>query len=185
MDLDEGMPASRPSDADLSPAQRYAKKIDRLTHFASTLLSSHGELEIYDETYEQIIKTLKAEGAVRRDWVPPVDPDIEREEAEAAAHAKAEADAASAARGASSGRSRVVIARPGAGAPAAAPPTGPQYFYKWNSPPPGQPPDQEYGPYDRATFEQWVAGGYFGEDASRITVRKDGEQNWASWKDLR
>ncbi|BGP30178.1 hypothetical protein JCM10296v2_001930 [Rhodotorula toruloides] len=184
MDLDEGMPASRTSDADLSPTQRHAKKIDRLTHFASTLLSSHGELEIYDETYEQIIKTLKAEGAVRRDWVPPVDPDIEREKAEAAAHAKAEADAASAARGPSSGRSRVVIARPGAGAPAAVP-TGAQYYYKWNSPPPGQPPDQEYGPYDRATFEQWVAGGYFGDEASRITVRKDGEQRWASWKELR
>jgi hypothetical protein len=38
----------------------HDKKIDRLTHFASTLLSAHGELEIYDQTYEDIIKTLKS-----------------------------------------------------------------------------------------------------------------------------
>ncbi|GAA5993751.1 hypothetical protein JCM11641_004036 [Rhodosporidiobolus odoratus] len=184
MELDDAAPAattsSIPSSTD-SPVQRYAKKIDRLTHLASTLLSSHGELEIYEQTYEDVIKTLKSEGAVRRDWVPPEDPDlqIEKEEKDAAARAKAEEKAA--ARGA--GRSRVTIARPGAGAPAH--PAAPQYFYRWREPPPGQPPEQEFGPYDRPTFESWIAGGYFGDDAGRITVRKDGASDWRSWTQLR
>lgn len=190
----------------ISPSQRYDKKIDRLTHFASTLLSAHGELEIYDQTYEDIIKTLKSEGAVRRDWVPPTDPDIaleEKEEAAAVAQEKARADAdadAAAAAGGSgkhSGRSRVVIARPtaaaaaasssgstagGAGSQAAAA-AGQVYYYKWRSPPPGQPADQEYGPYDRATLQGWIAGGYFGgADAERILVRTDGEdRTWRGW----
>lgn len=183
-----------------SPSQRYDKKIDRLTHFASTLLSAHGELEIYDQTYEDIIKTLKSEGAVRRDWVPPTDPDIvleEKEEAAAAAQekARADADAAAAGSGKQSGRSRVVIARPtaaasssgstgGAGSQAAA--AGQVYYYKWRSPPPGQPADQEYGPYDRATLQGWIAGGYFGgADAERILVRADGEdRTWREWQQV-
>ncbi|BGP13972.1 hypothetical protein JCM10213_005557 [Rhodosporidiobolus nylandii] len=185
MDLDEGAAPSTAtassSDTDLPPSKRYAKKIDRLTHLASTLLSSHGELEIYEQTYEDIIKTLKSEGAVRRDWSPPKDPDLAREKAEEEEAAQKKADEAAAAKG--QGRSRVVIARPGAGAPP--PPAGPTYHYKWLNPPTGQPPEQEFGPYDRPTFESWIAGGYFGDDASRITVRKEGEQEWKAWKELR
>ena len=188
-----GDPAN--STSTTSPSQRYDKKIDRLTHFASTLLSAHGELEIYDQTYEDIIKTLKSEGAVRRDWVPPTDPDValeEKEDEEAAAaaaqeKARADADAAAAGSGKHSGRSRVVIARPsastgGAGSQAASA-AGQVYYYKWRSPPPGQPADQEYGPYDRAALQGWIAGGYFGgADAERILVRADGEdRSWREW----
>ncbi|GAA5888219.1 hypothetical protein JCM6882_000326 [Rhodosporidiobolus microsporus] len=176
------------SSASLTPSARYAKKIERLTHLASTLLSSHGELEIYDETYEAIIKTLKSEGAVRRDWVPPTDPDIEveeREEREAKDKAAAEKAAA---REAAGGRSRVVIARPGAGASAPAAHTvTAQYFYRWKEAPPGQPAEQEFGPYDRPTFEAWIAGGYFGDpkEADRISVKKEGQEGWKSWREVR
>lgn len=208
---DESAPRGAPSSSSSSsshlspqqsPSQRYNKKIDRLTHFASTLLSSHGELEIYDQTYEDIIKTLKSEGAVRRDWVPPTDPDIALEEAEEVAHHKAQADADAAAAehhgrsGGTGGRSRVVIARPkvaptassasSSSAPAAATSLQSSYYYKWRSPPPGQPADQEYGPYDRATLEGWIAGGYFGgAEAERILVRSDGEDSsWRAWKEV-
>ncbi|GAA5874312.1 hypothetical protein JCM3774_000937 [Rhodotorula dairenensis] len=193
MDVEDGH-GSGGGPQSLSPSQRYNKKIDRLTHFASTLLSAHGELEIYDQTYEDIIKTLKAEGAVRRDWVPPTDPDIALEEAEEVAHHKAQADvdaaaaaAAAADQGRSSGgRSRVIIARPHTATPSSA--ATKQYYYKWRSPPPGQPADQEYGPYDRATLEGWIAGGYFGNtaDAERIFVRsEDGDERaWREWKQV-
>lgn len=194
MDLDEGDPAAASAastgSSALTPSQRYNKKIDRLTHYASTLLSSHGELEIYDQSYEDIIKTLKAEGAVRRDWVPPTDPDLALEEQEERAHAKAQAEADAAAsaaeNGKSGGRSRVVIARPTASSTAASTAPSTQYFYKWRSPPPGQPADQEYGPYDRATLEGWIAGGYFGgPEADRIFVRTDGgAQSYRSWQEV-
>ncbi|GAA5996414.1 uncharacterized protein JCM10292_007592 [Rhodotorula paludigena] len=197
MDLDEGDTAL-PS-ASSSPAlasQRYAAKIDRLTHFASTLLSAHGELEIYDQQHADLVQTLKSEGAVRRDWVPPVDPDVEREEREAAEHARREKEARDRERAehrsasGGGGRSKVVIARPGAagggGGAAGTSSAGPRFFYKWNEPPPGQPEGQEYGPYDRAALEGWVQGGYFGDGAGRISVRREDEQGrWTKWSEVR
>ncbi|BGP46170.1 hypothetical protein JCM10450v2_002010 [Rhodotorula kratochvilovae] len=188
MDVDEGAPASSSSNGEPSAVERYGRKIDRLTHFASTLLSLHGELEIYEQTHDALIRTLKAEGAVRRDWVPPTDPDLARDEADAAEHAaqeRAEREKAAAERAGATGRSRVVIARPSAqSAPA---PPGERYWYRWREPPPGQPEEQEYGPYDRAALEGWVAGGFFGdkEDAGRIVLRKEGVEGWKAWKELR
>lgn len=44
--------------------------IDRLTTLASTLLGVHGETDIYEETYEGIIRQLIAEGEVPRGWEP-------------------------------------------------------------------------------------------------------------------
>ncbi|CEQ39706.1 SPOSA6832_01252, partial [Sporobolomyces salmonicolor] len=193
MELDDDVPTppSLAPPSEPTPSERYAAKIERLTHLASTLLSAHGELEIYDQSYADIIKTLKAEGAVRRDWVPPRDPDLEKEEQEEAAaqaHADAEAAAAAAATSArtdhANGRSRVVIARPGAGGAAA--PAQPQYYYRWNPPPPDQPgADQEFGPYDRAALESWIAQGYFGGDeAARILVRVEGEREFKPWSEI-
>ncbi|GAA5833306.1 hypothetical protein JCM11251_005199 [Rhodosporidiobolus azoricus] len=187
MEVDDSADPSSFSSAALNPSARYAKKIDRLTQLASTLLASHGELEIYEESYEDIIKTLKSEGAVRRDWVPPTDPDIEveeREEREAKEKVAAEKAAAKEAAG---GRSRVVISRPGAGAASGTHTATTQYFYRWKQPPAGQPPEQEFGPYDRPTFEAWIAGGYFGDpkEADRITVKKEGGDGWKSWKEVR
>ncbi|GAA6026936.1 hypothetical protein JCM8097_005977 [Rhodosporidiobolus ruineniae] len=190
MEVDDGAPApsnSTSSSSATSPVARYTSKIDRLTHLASTLLSSHGELEIYSEKYEGIIQTLKSEGAVRRDWVPPVDPDIaaeEEEEREEKQRERERKDRERAESAAASGRSRVVIARPGAGAPA---PAGPQYRYKWVSPPEGQDPEQDFGPFDRPTLEAWIAGGYFGapDEAERIRVKKEGEGEWRSWREVR
>lgn len=44
--------------------------IDRLTTLASTLLGVHGETDIYEETYEGVIRQLIAEGEVPRGWTP-------------------------------------------------------------------------------------------------------------------
>lgn len=153
-----------------------ARKIELLTHYASTLLSAHGELEIYEQSYADIIKSLKAEGAVRRDWVPPKDPDAEREAAEAAAAAAAAASEA-ASQG-SSGKPRPLIARPTTSAAAAK-----RFWYKWKSPPPGQPADQEYGPYGHGELSNWVAGGYFGDRGANVVVKVDGQDRWGSWEE--
>ncbi|KAM0753789.1 hypothetical protein T439DRAFT_377932 [Meredithblackwellia eburnea MCA 4105] len=155
-----------------------SKKINLLTHYASTLLSSHNEIEIYDQSYDDIIKTLKQEGAVRRDWIPPKDPDIEREEAEEAA-TRAAARASAAAEDVRTGRTRPLIARP-SGATSS---SNKRFWYKWKSPPPGQPADQEYGPYGHTEISQWIAGGYFGDRGSNINVRVDGQTSWGSWEE--
>lgn len=147
------------------------KKINRITHLASTLLAQ-GELEIYDTSYEDMIKTLKEEGAVRRDWIPPRDPDIERE-AVAAASAAREAAA-------TPGR-RVLIARPGA---SGGPPPSSRYLYRWVVPQEGQPEGQEYGPFPRSELEGWIAQGYFGgARAEKIVVKPEGKEAWVSWQE--
>jgi len=46
--------------------------IDALTTLASTLLGTHGETDIYEETHEGIIRQLIAEGEVPRGWKPNV-----------------------------------------------------------------------------------------------------------------
>ena len=169
-----------------APAEEdpLAAKINLLTHLASTLLSTHGELEIYDQSYDDIIKTLKAEGAVRRDWVPPIDPDIEVERQAAALAAKESSHAEPAA----ANHSRPLIARKTAAAPAP-PPTAEQaaakFKYKWVSPPKDQPAGTEYGPYTRRELDEWVAGGYFGPAGVAIEVKREGEGEgeWKSWRD--
>ncbi|GAA5900581.1 uncharacterized protein JCM6883_002888 [Sporobolomyces salmoneus] len=170
---------------------RYTNKINRLTHFASTLLSSHGELEIYDQRYENIIKTLKMEGAVRRDWVPPTDTDedqeIERIEMmewtlrEQESKEQKKGDLAS---GSRDGRSRVVISRPTTTGSTAA---TAKYWYKWNPAPEGQNPDEKYGPFERNELESWIQQGYFGDsEASRILVKKDGDLGeFRKWSEMR
>jgi len=158
-----------------------ATKINLLTHLASTLLSTHGELEIYDQSHADIINTLKSEGAVRRDWVPPIDPDIELER-QAALAAKAEAAQSEPT---AANHSRPLIARK-SGAPPPPPPTAEQaavkFKYKWVSPPKDQPADTEYGPYTRNELDEWVAGGYFGPAGVAISVKKEGEADWNSWR---
>ncbi|KAM0792492.1 hypothetical protein ACM66B_005164 [Microbotryomycetes sp. NB124-2] len=146
------------------------KKINRITFFASTLLAQ-GELDIYSRTYEDILKTLRSEGAVRRDWVPPRDPDIAKEEAEADARARENA--------ASSGK-RSLIARPSAGT-AAPRPYSTKLMYKWVTPAAGTSADQEYGPYSKEELHGWIVGGYFGPQADRIQLRAEGGSRWTSW----
>lgn len=184
MEVDDGEAERAPVAVAAASAEEdpLAAKINLLTHLASTLLSAHGELEIYDQTHEDIVKTLKMEGAVRRDWVPPVDPDIEveRQAAQAAKQAAYEAQPTAA------NHSRPLIARKSGAAPPP-PPTEAQaamrYKYKWVSPPKGQPADTEYGPYTRTELDGWIVGGYFGPGGVAITVKKEGEEEWRSWKD--
>lgn len=174
-----------------SSISRYTNKINRLTHFASTLLSSHGELEIYDQSYEDIIKTLKMEGAVRRDWVPPKDSledqELERkEEIEWKERERLEKEQNQRNRDAQEpvkeGRSRVVISRPTTTSSSS------KYWYKWNPAPEGQNPEEKYGPFERSELESWINQGYFGDNqASRILLRRDGDSQgeFKSWNEVK
>lgn len=47
-----------------------ASKIDRLTALASDLMSL-GDNDIYDKTYEQLLRSIRSTGDVEPDWVPP------------------------------------------------------------------------------------------------------------------
>ncbi|KAK4053095.1 hypothetical protein OIV83_001830 [Microbotryomycetes sp. JL201] len=177
MDVDDDGPnAAALSAVNEQPTQAQAeaddpvlKKINRITFFASTLLAQ-GELEIYSKTYEDILKTLRAEGAVRRDWIPPRDPDIVKEEQEASARAKEEA---------ASGGKRSLIARPSSAT--APPPSSTRMYYKWLTPAAGTSPDQEYGPFSKDELHSWIVNGYFGPNAEKIQIKAEGGSKWTTW----
>ena len=166
MDIDDESPAATTASSTSTPVDPVVKQIKLLTHLASTLLSTHGDLEIYEQSYEGIMKTLKEEGAVRRDWNPPRN---SINDASLASHDDTNGSSTT------SARSSTLIARPSASAK--------QFYYKWNTPPNGQPPGQEYGPYAQAELEGWVAGGFFGEGGSTVQVRIVGLDGWKSWRD--
>ena len=165
MDIDDEAPTTT-APSQPTPVDPVAKQIKLLTHLASTLLSTHGDLEIYEQSYEDIMKTLKSEGAVRRDWNPP-----RNTLDDAALASQTESNGTSA----TSARSSTLIARPSA--------SSKQFYYKWNTPPNGQPPGQEYGPYGQAELAGWVAGGFFGEGGSTVQVRIVGVDGWKSWRE--
>ncbi|SGY40767.1 BQ5605_C003g02419 [Microbotryum silenes-dioicae] len=166
---------------DVDPA---VKMIDRITYLASTLLAQ-GELEIYDTSYEAIIQTLKEEGAVRREWVPPVDPDIAKEEEE-----ERLASLAQPRRGLIA-RPNVVTARPSSSTPQAVAtavnPNGRKFFYKWKVPQADQVPNQEYGPFGTEEIETWIQGGFLGPQGANIVVRVEGQggQAWTNWQEAK
>ena len=75
MDLDPLAPP-KPTGPSLKGKERAVEvsstkqAIDLITTLASTLLGTHGETDIYDETHEGIIRQLIAEGEVPRGWKP-------------------------------------------------------------------------------------------------------------------
>jgi hypothetical protein len=75
MDLDP-LAAPKPTGPSLKGKERapevsFTKQaIDLITTLASTLLGTHGETDIYEETHEGIIRQLIAEGEVPRGWRP-------------------------------------------------------------------------------------------------------------------
>lgn len=81
MDLENPLSPPQPSAASIpsaakgkgrenEPISPIKMAIDRLTSLASTLLGTHGETDIYEETHEGIIRQLIAEGEVPRGWKP-------------------------------------------------------------------------------------------------------------------
>lgn len=57
-----------PSKTQSQPSAQVSK-IDRLTALASNLLAL-GDVDIYDKTYEHILRSIRSTGNVEPDWVP-------------------------------------------------------------------------------------------------------------------
>jgi len=67
MDLDSSAPKPAKAAHIITPQQA---QIDHLTALASNLLSM-GEADIYDKTYEHLLRAVRGAGNVEPDWVPP------------------------------------------------------------------------------------------------------------------
>ena len=59
------MQVDAPSKTPSAPSE-----IDHLTHLASTLMSL-GDTDIYNKTYEELVRAVRSAGKVDQSWVPP------------------------------------------------------------------------------------------------------------------
>ena len=59
------MQVDAPSKTPSAPSE-----IDHLTHLASTLMSL-GDTDIYNKTYEELVRAVRSAGKVDQAWVPP------------------------------------------------------------------------------------------------------------------
>lgn len=57
-------------DAAPSKAPSGPSEIDHLTHLASTLMSL-GDTDIYNKTYEELVRAVRSAGKVDQSWEPP------------------------------------------------------------------------------------------------------------------
>lgn len=181
------------STAVTSAVDKLSANIELLTQLSSALLSIHGELEIYEQSREQIIQDLKSEGAVRRDWAPPttdgeeeLEQAIEQEIAEAAMDQEEDEEG-----NRRTGRRVVKIARPAgngvaaSSAAASSAADGRKFMYKWRETPADQEADKEYGPYGMQELAQWTGAGYFGANGEAIWVKPTADAStWQAWTDL-
>jgi CD2 antigen cytoplasmic tail-binding protein 2 len=152
--------ASTESSADAAAAEAAGDALAKVTSLASSLMSRFSLLDIYDETYEALLRSVRRSQLEGADW----DPSRARRAAAAAA-AEAASEAAS------------------------APLDERSFVYRWapaylaaTSAAPA--PDVEvFGPYPAADLKEWAASGYFGEERERILLREQGAAGpWQEWK---
>lgn len=180
MDIDKGKGKERSTQSDKSEEQTaIEEKIAEITDLASTLMGTHGELDVYDMSHGTITGLLKSEGLVPRDWIPPSD-----------SAAPVTTDTSISTNHNSNPDRKPLIARPTTTLQPSNP--SPSLFYKFK-PDPSNPsslamPPQIYGPFDRPTMESWATQGFFGSNADRIDIKVDtsasGSSQWSTWSQI-
>jgi CD2 antigen cytoplasmic tail-binding protein 2 len=180
MDVDSAAAATTAATSPEAEAlNRVTAQIDEISTLASTLLGPHGETNIYEESWDSIVKTLRLEGEVPRGWEPKLPNDDSTTE-----------DAATVPESTSTSVvNRPLISRPTRTEQQSRPtPSAPQsdarYFYRW-LPDSGAPADQlgrAYGPFSHTEMVSWVDGHYFGPNGKNIQVRRSSEEDESAWR---
>lgn len=160
--------------APTGPPHPTIAALEELTTLSSTLMSHYGQINVYDETYESLLRAVRPAGVVTDDW----DPATTRKSVSSREEPQA---------GPSNGE-----ASNGLSAPPASP--DPRRFqYKWapaylaaTAAAAGRAPEpdtQIFGPFDADELRSWGASGYFGESGERILLRIEGGEGWQGWSD--
>ncbi|KAK0555363.1 hypothetical protein OC846_001203 [Tilletia horrida] len=155
MDVDP-IPASgeQPTAAEIQQRERKAKAamsqkshavvaLEQFTALSSEIMSTYGQIHIYDETYESILRVLKRKRVVPNDFDPASSSDPPRETAPVPSIAPT---------------------------PVAAAPPDPRHFiYRWapaylaaTQGANASPDIETYGPFPASSLREWAVSGYFG-----------------------
>lgn len=174
----ESKPESKKSDQEI----QIEIQIAEITDLASTLMGTHGELDVYDMSHGTITGILKSEGLVPRNWVPPSND-----------HTSTDTSSRLIPSSNPSATRKPLIARPSTTAPPPPPPTSAlSLFYRFK-PDPNNPstlmvPPQIYGPFDRLTMQSWATQGFFGPYAQGVDIKEDitphGANPWLNWSQI-
>lgn len=131
-----------------------AAQLDLFTDLTAVLMSDFGLMNIYDETYEGIVRQVRRAGIVPQDWDPnrretqaDASPDLDTRTFE---YKWAPSYLAAMAR---ANGSNV------------------------------DPETRTFGPFPRDDLVSWAQQGYFGADRENIRVRQCGHTDWLSWAD--
>ncbi|UZJ57265.1 hypothetical protein CBS101457_006585 [Exobasidium rhododendri] len=131
--------------------------LDQLTSLSSALMSRYGKLNIYDETYEGLVRVVRKSGLVRETWDPAAV--RERESTQEETKPSQEQDVRQFTYKWSS-----------------------SYLSATSQSP--NPEVEIFGPYSAVDLQGWYASGYFGDAGERILLQEssDGEEGPRGWK---
>lgn len=161
---------TKSGEADVKQA---AADVETVTHLSSVLMSRFGRLDIYDQTYEQLLHDVHKSGLVRQTFDPAAKFDPRPPSpAPAPAAAAAAADVA------------VAATQPSHDATDEG---SSQWEYRWTpsylaaaareAGTPVDPEIQTFGPFSLAELKDWAEQGYFGENGERILLRPKGSKD--------
>lgn len=152
------------------PADQHARQskanLDQITSLTSELMSRHGRVNIYDETYEALVRQVRKSGLVRSTWDP--------------------AAAAEQVNGSTGTDCNLTYEYRWSPSYLAAMSQA-QIEHDGDASATAQSQaDQIFGPFSADELKAWMESGYFGNAGERIVLRPSVEQDnsWKSWDDV-
>lgn len=154
---DQGSNGGQPLPAQGGQEGSIKESLDQVTALSSELMSRHGLMSIYDETYESLVQDVRKSGLVRQTW----DPAASKEQESNRDTGLQVGDAPSKFRYKWS----------------------PHYLAASEGE--GMSSEQVFGPFTEQELRKWKEDGYFGSDGENILVSSDdASTHWQSWNDM-
>lgn len=140
--------------------------LEEVTSLASDLMARYGLVNIYDETYESLLRDVRRSGLVRETWDPArVATNVQ--EGSTAPAQESEQD-----QGQKQQDTRLFEYR-----------WSPAYLSITSQAP--DPDIKTFGPFGVKDLLAWKGSGFFGNDGERILLRvTDGDRQWRKWSDV-
>lgn len=130
-------------------------QFETLTHVSGTLMSHFGQMNIYDEVYEGLVRLVRRAKIVPENWDPSRTPDEENETASAPTGPQWEYK------------------------------WTPAYLVRMAKVhgQSVDPETRIFGPFSQSDLSEWAQQGYFGANKENIAVRKIHTPAWSTWYD--
>lgn len=145
-----------------SEVENAKQELEQLTSLSSAIMSRFGIINIYDETYESLLRVVRRSGLVRETWDPAVS--RQKKEKNGLEQQEDQED------------QRQFTYK-----------WSPSYLAATTDSP--NPDVQIFGPYSAQDLKSWYADGYFGDQGERILLKQSSDdetiaQGWKRWEQI-